>query len=364
MIDASTLSETAIVKYFIGVDVGGTTTTLAVGDENHKVLLVSDQVDTHSHKGPDEVVRVIVEQTLAALEKVGGSIQNVNLVGLATPGPATMDGVLLMTPNLDPRVWDQFPIRARLEESLRAHQPAIEVRYLGDGQAAALGEFSVRSRAITWDRVPSDSLPECDLASLFMAVVGTGLGGGAIFDGRARRGSEGRAGHVGHIQIPPHAFRYEHDKQLLVGNSYCTAESVVSLTGLTHQLEYRLSLDQWKDHSLNTDSRSMREKAKGLRSLAANEDPLALELFKDQAWALGITLLNVNYLGDYDLLVIGGGVCDLAPKVREAYRLRAEESYRKFALDGFRNLEHIEFSICGDNAGVIGALAWVYNDPS
>jgi predicted NBD/HSP70 family sugar kinase len=71
-------------------------------------------------------------------------------------------------------------------------------------------------------------------------------------------------------------------------------------------------------------------------------------------------LLSANYLGDYDLLVIGGGVCDLAPEVREQYRTTAEQAYREFALDGFRNLDRFEFSVCGDEAPVIGALAHAY----
>jgi predicted NBD/HSP70 family sugar kinase len=89
----------------------------------------------------------------------------------------------------------------------------------------------------------------------------------------------------------------------------------------------------------------------------ARRDPLAQELFDDQARALGIALLCVNYLGDYDRLVIGGGVCDLVPTVRERYRDLAEAEYRRHALDGFRNLDRFEFSVCGDDAPVIGALA-------
>ncbi len=65
----------------------------------------------------------------------------------------------------------------------------------------------------------------------------------------------------------------------------------------------------------------------------------------DQAKALGIGLLSANYLGDYDLLVIGGGVCDLAADVRDLYRATAEIAYREHALDGFRNLDRFEFSV-------------------
>jgi predicted NBD/HSP70 family sugar kinase len=293
------------------------------------------------------------------MEHVGGSIEDVSAVGLATPGPATPDGILLKTPNLASAHWDRFPIRAELERSIQECRPGLCVHYIGDGQAAALGEYAIRSRALSWEGVAERDLAGERLTSLFMVIVGTGLGGGAVWEGHVVRGRAGRAGHIGHITLPPHAFRYEHDRQLLVGNAYCTAESAISLTALTHQLEHRLSLECWRGHCLAADSGSTRDKAKKLRGLAAAGDPLAVELFEDQARALGIALLNVNYLGDYDLLVIGGGVCDLSPAMRERYRQWAEESYRQSALDGFKNLAGFEFSLCGDNAPVIGALAWV-----
>jgi predicted NBD/HSP70 family sugar kinase len=124
-----------------------------------------------------------------------------------------------------------------------------------------------------------------------------------------------------------------------------------------------LSLDRWQDHSLQSAGGSASDKAKLLRGLADGGDPLALELFDDQALALGITLLSVNYLGDYDLLVIGGGVCDLASAIRDRYLRGVIDSYRRHALEGFRNVVEIQFSVCGDNAPVIGALTSVSANP-
>ncbi len=350
------------MRNFIGVDVGGTTTTLCVGNDRREVLHITSQFPTRSEQGPQEVVRTIVEQAAATMQTLGGSIDDVEAVGLATPGPATLDGVLKKTPNLDPQKWDRFPIRAALETAFQSRRAGIRVRYIGDGQAAALGEFAIRSRSMTWNRAapPSSDKP---LSSLFMVIVGTGLGGGAVQEGQVVRGRDGKAGHAGHTTLPVHAFRHDHDRQLLVGNAYCTAESAISLTGLTHQLQYRLSLERWQNHILRRADGSARDKAKLLRGLADEGDELALELFDDQARALGIALLNVNYLGDYDLLVIGGGVCDLAPQVRERYRREVVESYRRHALDGFRNVVDIEFSACGDDAPVIGALTWVAANP-
>lgn len=346
------------MPYYIGVDIGGTTSTLAIGNAHRHVLMVSEQFPTSPDEGPGPVIDAIVSHAKTEVERLGGSLTDVPTVGLATPGPASHDGVLHMTPNLKAEYWDRYPIRAELEKAFQVTAPDLEVRYIGDGQAAALGEYSIRSGWLTWERVPAESVLAEELTSLFMVIVGTGLGGGAVIDGKPRRGLGGRAGHVGHILLPSFAFHYEHDRQLKIGNAYCTAESAISLSALKHQLPHRLSLDEWKDHPLNSVAGDARDKAKRLRELAADGDALALELFDDQARALGLAMHCANNLGDYDRLVIGGGVCDLAPDVRERYRKLAEASYYEHALDGFRTLDRMEFSVCGDEAPVIGALAW------
>ncbi len=349
------------MRYFIGVDVGGTTSTIGIASGDREVVYVSEQFETRSHEGPDATISAIVAQSVVAMEQVGASIAEVEAVGLATPGPATLDGILLKTPNFHHPLWDKYPIRKGLEQALRVYQPTLAVKYMGDGQAAALGEYAIRSGMVGWNRIRGLDLA-APISSLFMVIVGTGLGGGGVRDGHAIRGTAGRAGHVGHIFLPADAFRYEHDQKLQVGNSFCTAESAISLTGLAHQLQYRLELDQWADHPLHTAPGTVRDKAKQLRGLAADGDLLATELFDDQAQALGIALLSVNYLGDFDRLIIGGGVCDLAAHIKARYLHGVEQSYTEHALDGFRDQGIIEYSICGDDAPVVGALAWVMPD--
>ena len=316
--------------------------------------------------GPEATIMDITNQIVIESEALGLSLQQLQQVSLATPGPATIDGVLLSTPNLDAVKWNRCPIRDLLQQSLRRYNPSVKVRYIGDGQAAALGEFAIRTGAIRWDDRPIDTSVtgtenESDVRTVFMVAVGTGLGGGEVRNGETIRGCEGRAGHVGHLMLPVDAFRYEYDRSLRVGNALNTAESAVSLTALTHQLGYRLTLGQWRDHPLNRQEGTIRDKAKRLRELAASDDPLAVQLFDDQANALGITLLMVNYIGDFDLLVIGGGVCDLSPSMRQRYLQTVEQSYYRHALDGFRDLPNISFSVCGDQASVIGALLEAYH---
>ena len=351
----------------VGVDVGGTTSTICFGDENGRVLHISPQFPTRSAEGPNATIEDIAAQIIESLAAQNIPFGDVRGVTIATPGPATLDGVLSPTPNLKASEWENCPIRELLDVRLKqaASDASAEqsqgwrVGYVGDGQAAALGEYAVRRGEVSFDPGALDSLgidagaAQKELNSIFMVAVGTGLGGGEVRDGKVIQGSEGRAGHAGHILLPADAFRYEHDRGLQVGNATSTAESAISLTALTYQLSYRLQLDAWKDHSLHQVPGTDKDRAKCLRELAADGDALALELFDDQAKALGVTLLCVQYIGDYDALVIGGGVCDLSPKMRERYLSIAKQSFYDHALSGFRTFDQIEFSRCGDQASVI-----------
>ncbi len=358
------------MNHFIGVDVGGTTTTVAYGNQAHEVLAICEPFATDAALGPDTTLGHIVAEIEEGSRRLGADLSQIAAVALATPGPATKDGTLLTTPNLDPQLWDRCPIRRRLCEQLQRRGAQAPVLYIGDGQAAALGEYAVRKQGLRWpDAERADpqttqrQSTSDELRALAFLAVGTGLGGGEVQDGAVVRGSQGRAGHAGHMFLPPQVFRYEHDQQLLVGNAYCTVESAVSLTALAHQLSYRLRLDAWRDHRLHQVPGTAKERASRLRELADQEDPLAMELFDDQAKAIGCALLQVNYWGDYDQLVIGGGVCDLSPRLRMRYLQRAEATYKRLALHGFQNLGGINFSICGDHASVLGALAHAYGTP-
>ncbi len=344
------------MSLFVGADIGGTTSTIAIGDPRQRVVCVSDQFPTHSEVGPEATIDAIICEVKSALLREGLEFREVIGAAIATPGPATLDGVLKASPNLTSPDWDGCNIRELLQRRLRTELPEVRVRYIGDGQAAALGEYELRRGLLSWSGIEVDA--DLHLDSLFMVAVGTGLGGGEVRDGRVVRGTQGRAGHAGHIMLPHDVFRYDHDRQLKVGNAYSTVESAISLTALTHQLSYRLSLPQWREHPLQAVPGAIRDKAKRLRELAATADPLALELFDDQAAALGVALLCLNYLGDYDLLVVGGGVCDLEPALRERYLEVARQAYHQRALDGFRDPPPVEFSVCGDHASVIGALAF------
>ena len=206
--------------------------------------------------------------------------------------------------------------------------------------------------------MPAKSLPTAMLDSLFMVIVGTGLGGGAVLSGRAIQGSQGRAGHVGHILLPDYAFRYEHDRKLLKGNAYCDGR--VGRVAQRARASARIPADapEWTDHSLNKSQRHDPRQIEGAARAGGRRRSAGTGTVRRS----GPRPRHHDALGQLSRRLRSPG--DRRRRLRSrtasprALPRLAEAEYHRHALDGFRNLDRFAFSVCGDDAPVVGALAW------
>src|SRR5258708_25396987 len=118
------------------------------------------------------------------------------------------------------------------------------------------------------------------------AIVGTGLGGGVVDNGRVIRGSCGMAGELGHIRISLEDLLPD-DQPIPKCNCglYGDLESISSLTGITKNLLPHW-LSQYPNHPF-AHSQSMIAAAKAVRGYAPKSDEMALPIFERQSKAIG-----------------------------------------------------------------------------
>jgi len=167
----------ATVGAVAAVDIGGTTTraAVAVGDE----LRGRVAVPTRPGKGLADAVAETVRAALAASGLARGEI---DALGVSVPGPLDAKRrSVAFTGNVGLR---HYALAERLETALE-----LPVTMDDDANCAALGE--VRRGAAMGAGVA------------VLVVVGTGIGGGIVIDGRLYRGAHAIAGEVGHIVLEP-----------------------------------------------------------------------------------------------------------------------------------------------------------------
>ena len=249
----------------VGLDNGGRVINATVLDSAGR-FLVDRLVETPSRvaEGPVVAIEALAEALTHVLGLAGVPRDSVRAVGLDTPGPASADGVISTrgAVNFVDPAWRGFDVRAALEARL-----TLPVIYNNDANVASLYAHHVHFG------------PAATRRSSVSLIVGTGLGGGVIEDGRVVRGATGMAGEFGHIRIPMDGLLAE-GQPVPVCNCGLPGdgESVASLTGIEKNLlPYWLS--RYPGHDLHT-AGPAHQAAMLVRSYACAGDPMALEIFR------------------------------------------------------------------------------------
>jgi predicted NBD/HSP70 family sugar kinase len=282
------------MPFVAGVDLGGTAINYTLIDANERFLI--DGLCEHpalSRQGPDICLAQIEQGLSVAAARAGVAPGDIAAIGLDTPGPASATGMLSArgSTNFVHAAWSGFDIRAGLEQRLRR-----PVTYLNDGNAGALwGHFALFGA----DRT----------ATSISAIVGTGLGGGVIVDGHVVKGRAGFGGELGHVLVP-----YQSISGIAGLMPVCNCgrtgdlESLCSLTAIERSL-LPFFLARYPDHELGK-SGDLHQAAKLVRGMAERGDPLAREIFRVQAHALGLFLDEMVNTFDPDALIVGGGAIE------------------------------------------------------
>jgi glucokinase len=329
----------------VGIDNGGTTNNGTVRDSEGRFLVDSmAELPSLVREGPDKAITALVDSFDKVLMMTGVARERVSAVGLDTPGPASADGVLATggATNFGHSAWSRFNIRAALEDRL-----GIPVVYNNDGNVAALYAHFVRHGADAASR------------SSVSAIVGTGFGGGVINEGRVIKGAAGMAGELGHMPIPTLGL-LEADQPIASCNCglFGDAESIASLTGITRNL-LPYWLTRFPDHELARVD--IMRAAKLVRGYAERGDEMALEIFRQQAMAIGRVFSIAAKFSDPDTYFVGGGVIEAAPHFRDWFVATVKEHTDLFVEQA--QIAEItlvpDLDMAGARGSAIAAAEWI-----
>jgi glucokinase len=195
------------------------------------------------------------------------------------------------------------------------------------------------------------------LRSSVSVIVGTGLGGGVIEAGRVIRGAAGMAGELGHVHIPMQGLLADGQPVPECNCGFIAdAESVASLTGIERNL-LPYWLTRFPGHELAS-VKSISEAAKLVRGYGDSEDPLALEIFSQQAMALGRLFTIASNFIDPSAYFVGGGVVEASPRFREWFlaRVREHTSLRQEQLEVARFALIPDLDMAGARGAALAAF--------
>jgi len=245
---------------------------------------LSGAIRDHSRTGPPtagDATVVIAEMATAIDALIAGSAvdrSRVLGVGIASPGPVTVDDGVLLNPPMMPN-WHRVALRSSLAEAT-----GLPVLLEKDTTATVIAEL--------WYASPGTRR---DFAFMY---YGTGLGTGLSLSGEVVRGVSGNAGDAGHITVDPAGPVCTCGRRGCVG--HVTVPRVVVERAVRDGVLSPAEVGDVDDMS-DVDAALRR-----LAKLAQEGQPAATAILADVARALARAIVVIVNLLDIDEVVFGG----------------------------------------------------------
>jgi len=312
-----------IIMCNIGIDLGGTNIAAGIVDEKGKIIR-KDSTPTKMPRSAEEIIKDMAILSLKLIEDAGISVNDVESIGIGTPGAANdATGIVEYSNNLD---FHNVPMRTIMQKYI--DKP---VHIGNDANVAALGEaFAGAAKGV------NDAV---------MITLGTGVGGGIIIDKKIYSGFNFYGGELGHMVID------KDGRACTCGRKGCW-EAYSSATGLTVMTKEAMENDKnslmWELCSGDINNAG----AKTAFAAMKKGDKAGKEVVDMYIAYLACGLANIINIFQPEIIAIGGGVCnegDYLTKPLEAAIL--QEVYTRSTTGSTQ----IKIAMLGNDAGIIGA---------
>ncbi|MBQ4072025.1 MAG: ROK family protein [Clostridia bacterium] len=308
-------------NYCIGVDLGGTNIAVGIVDLNSRKIVRQMSVKTNAPRPCTEISKDITSvcQTLCKQERI--KMSDIRWVGAVTPG-IVKDGVVKSAVNLG---WRDVNFRKILASATR--RPTF---IANDANGAAYAEA-------LWGSGEGAS-------SLVAITIGTGVGGGIVFNGMMWEGINGFAAEMGHMVIAEGGKACGCGKRGCI-EAYCSATALISETKRYMKLYPESEMWNLVEGNIERVSGKTAFLAKAAGDRAGT---LVVDEFIDH---LAIGVANVINILQPDVVCIGGGISREGEVLMAPLRERV--LHESFGTEGART--KLVAATFKNDAGIFGA---------
>ncbi|MBN1055504.1 sugar kinase [Clostridium botulinum] len=289
------------MKYYIGIDIGGTNLRAAILDEECNLvdkLKISNEVEKGPEYNLDKLILEIKERW---------SDKEIISVGVGCPGPLDIrSGTILVTPNL--MTWEYFKLKEYLEAKFD-----LPVFVNNDANVAGYSEAMVGAGK--------------GAESVYYMTLSTGIGGGFIYKGEIVSGFNSIAAEIGNMII--NEDTYKHSNMNYGGlEGQCSGVNIARISS-----------------GIIGGELTTKDVFEG-----AEKGNMELQKMLSE-WVINVSkaIANIIVTVDPEVIVLGGSVIINNP----SYLNKIKEETQKRVFDGIKI--NIKLAEIGDDTGLIGA---------
>jgi glucokinase len=320
------------MKYYVGIDLGGTNIKAGVVDE-HGQIQTQDSIKTRAERDQVAIIQDMGQLAAKVTREADLKEEDIQAIGIGSPGtPNNEAGTLIYANNLP---FHHAPMRSEIR-AIMDRPVYIE----NDANVAALAEYVAGAARKTEHSVT--------------ITLGTGVGGGVIINRRIYSGFNQAGCEIGHMVIK-------------AGGELCTCgrrgcfEAYASATGLIR--ETQKAAQNNPGSILNELIQENGGQADGRTAFIGMRlgDPASKDVVEDYIEMLAEGVTNIVNVYMPEVIAIGGGICNegdaLLLPVREKAIARA---YGAYFGEGVK-ITRIVLAQMGNRAGIIGAAMMAAN---
>ncbi|MDE6107994.1 MAG: ROK family protein [Oscillospiraceae bacterium] len=306
--------------YYIGIDLGGTNVAAGVTDKEGRLL---GKASIPCPRGVEAIADAMAESARLAAQEANIPLEECASVGVASPGsidPAK--GIVFHAFNLG---LDHVPLAQMVSDRLGGIPTLLE----NDANAAALGEYVAGAGK--------------GKNSLVAITLGTGVGSGAVLEGKLYTGFNYAAFESGHMVI------HRGGRPCTCGRKGCW-EAYASATGLIKSA--REAMEAHPESALWKFAPTLEEvTGKTPFDAAQAGDAVAQAVLDEYIEDLVCGLANMINILQPEVLCIGGGICKQGENLMKP--LRAVLDREEFTKDAAHRTQ-VCIAKLGNDAGIIG----------
>ncbi len=306
-------------RLYVGVDLGGTNIVSGVLDEDGNVVS-RDKRPTMLQLGRDRSILRLIDSIRESISKAGVKVEELSGIGIGSPG--TLDpfaGVIIAPENLPD--WRNVPIVEIIQKEFDV--PTV---LDNDANVVAVGE--------QWKGAGKG------FDSFLCVTLGTGVGGGAICNGKLLTGFNGNAAEIGHLTVDYKGPRCN------CGNYGCM-ELYASATAIVRRAKEKIRSENPDTVLSEFDGFT----AEDIHKAAKGGDRFAVEMFEETGFFLGVGLVSAINVLNVEVIAITGGMAKAGDLIFEPVR----ETILERGLPGVKDKVKVIPVELGEDAALMGA---------
>jgi len=314
-------------SYYIGIDIGATTIKTGIVRSNGE-LVSKEKIDTKTIANPD----CFIETTHDTIERLfrASSLHKESVGGIGVGAPGWVDhprGIVHELTNIPN--WINVPVGKNLEQ-------VTGIKSFADNDTNVMAAGEMTHGAGRGHR------------NFICLTLGTGIGGAIVINREIYRGAHGLAGEIGHMMLPVDSPRCACGAagclERYVGNRFIVANALQRLETDANNLKDSI-LYEMAGHQVENITPKL------LAAAAKAGDRVALEVWQETGYRLGVALAALVNVLNPECFIIGGGVAKAGAVLFDQMR----ETMESLAMNRLGKETPVLAAQLGEDAGIIGA---------